>query len=82
MSDNLDGTKWCVYCNGVADFQWLDGGFYVCSECIKEGECDSNPLCQFCNEREVTHNVTGNLMCCKCHGQCESTDGGECEGAI
>jgi hypothetical protein len=21
----------CVHCEGVADFQWLDGGWYVCT---------------------------------------------------
>jgi hypothetical protein len=31
----------CVYCEGVADFKWLDGGWYVCSECIKDGETDA-----------------------------------------
>jgi hypothetical protein len=41
MSDDLDGTKWCAYCEGVADFQWLDGGFYVCTDCIKDGETDT-----------------------------------------
>lgn len=41
MSNDLEGTKWCVYCEGVADFQWLDGGFYVCTGCIKEGETDT-----------------------------------------
>lgn len=31
----------CVYCEGVADFQWLDGGWYVCTGCIKEGQTDT-----------------------------------------
>lgn len=31
----------CVYCGGVADFQWLDGGWYVCTGCIKEGQTDT-----------------------------------------
>jgi len=31
----------CVYCEGVADFKWLDGGWYVCSGCIKDGETDT-----------------------------------------
>jgi hypothetical protein len=45
--------KECVYCEGVADFQWLDGGWYVCTGCVKEGktdtkgetEQDNKPLC-------------------------------------
>jgi hypothetical protein len=31
----------CVYCEGVADFIWLDGGWYVCAGCIKEGDTDT-----------------------------------------
>jgi hypothetical protein len=31
----------CVYCEGVADFQWLEGGWYVCTGCIKEGKTDT-----------------------------------------
>lgn len=31
----------CVHCEGVADFQWLDGGWYVCTGCIKEGLTDT-----------------------------------------
>lgn len=31
----------CVYCEGVADFKWLDGGWYVCAGCIKDGETDT-----------------------------------------
>jgi len=31
----------CAYCEGVADFQWLDGGWYVCTGCIKEGQTDT-----------------------------------------
>lgn len=31
----------CVYCEGVADFQWLDGGWYICTGCIKEGKTDT-----------------------------------------
>jgi len=36
-----DPTNVCVYCEGVADFQWLDGGWYVCTGCIKEGQTDT-----------------------------------------
>ena len=28
----------CVYCEGVADFIRIDGGWYVCRECIKDDE--------------------------------------------
>jgi hypothetical protein len=31
----------CIHCEGVADFQWLDGGWYVCTGCIKEGLTDT-----------------------------------------
>lgn len=31
----------CVYCEGVADFKWLDGGWYVCTGCVKEGQTDT-----------------------------------------
>jgi hypothetical protein len=31
----------CVYCEGVSDFVMIDGGFYVCAECIKDGETDT-----------------------------------------
>jgi len=36
----------CVFCTGVADFIWLEdnGKFYVCVECIKDGETDAVPL--------------------------------------
>lgn len=30
----------CVYCEGVADYIMIDGGWYVCRECIKDGEDD------------------------------------------
>jgi hypothetical protein len=33
----------CVYCEGVADFIWLDGGWYVCADCIKDGNTDTKP---------------------------------------
>ena len=31
----------CVYCEGVADFIWLDGGWYVCTGCIKDENTDT-----------------------------------------
>jgi len=31
----------CVYCEGVADFIQIDGGWYVCAGCIKEGQTDT-----------------------------------------
>jgi hypothetical protein len=34
----------CVYCEGVADFHWLDGGWYVCTGCIKEGKTDTEAI--------------------------------------
>jgi len=30
----------CVYCEGVADFITIDGGWYVCRGCIQDGETD------------------------------------------
>jgi len=33
----------CVYCEGVADFVWLDGGWHICTGCIKEGYTDTKP---------------------------------------
>jgi len=36
-----DRMNECVYCEGVADFEWLDGGWYVCTGCIKEGKTDT-----------------------------------------
>jgi hypothetical protein len=32
----------CVFCEGVADFIWLEGNgqFRVCVDCIKDGETD------------------------------------------
>ena len=30
----------CVYCEGVADYIMIDGGWYVCRSCIKDGEDD------------------------------------------
>lgn len=34
-------TEECVYCEGVADFIQIDGGWYVCAGCIKDGETDT-----------------------------------------
>ena len=31
----------CVHCDGVADFIMIDGGWYVCRECIKDGDTDT-----------------------------------------
>ena len=31
----------CVYCEGVADFIMIDGGWYVCANCVKDGETDT-----------------------------------------
>ena len=30
----------CVYCEGVAEFVMIEGNWYVCRECIKDGETD------------------------------------------
>ena len=30
----------CVYCEGVADFIMIEGGWYVCRLCIQDGETD------------------------------------------
>lgn len=30
----------CVYCEGMADFIQIEGGWYVCASCIKDGETD------------------------------------------
>jgi len=40
----FDIEKPCTYCNGVADFVMIDGGWYVCAECIKDGETDIKAL--------------------------------------
>jgi hypothetical protein len=37
-------TNVCVYCEGVADFHWLDGGWYVCTGCVKEGKTDTEAI--------------------------------------
>jgi hypothetical protein len=34
----------CVYCEGVADFVMIDGGWYVCAGCIKEGQTDTEGI--------------------------------------
>lgn len=31
----------CVHCEGVADFIQIQGGWYVCAGCIKDGETDT-----------------------------------------
>lgn len=31
----------CVYCTGVADYIMINGGWYVCAGCIKEGQDDT-----------------------------------------
>ena len=38
----LDIEKPCTYCEGVADFVMIEGGWYVCTDCIKDGETDTN----------------------------------------
>ncbi len=40
----------CIYCEGVADFHWLDGGWYVCTGCVKEGKTDTEPIEEADNE--------------------------------
>jgi len=48
MSENCEGCEVCApctYCEGVADFIWLDGNggrVKVCLECIQDGETESN----------------------------------------
>lgn len=37
----FDIDKPCTYCEGVADFVMIDGGWYVCTDCIKDGETDT-----------------------------------------
>lgn len=46
MSNNMefDIEKPCVYCEGVSDFVMIEGGWYVCAGCIKEGETDIEAL--------------------------------------
>ena len=34
----------CVYCEGVTDFVMIDGGWYVCAGCIKEGQTDTEGI--------------------------------------
>jgi hypothetical protein len=34
----------CVHCEGVADFIMIDGGWYICAGCIKEGKTDTEAL--------------------------------------
>jgi len=34
----------CVYCEGLADFMWLDGNWYVCTGCVKEGKTDTEAI--------------------------------------
>lgn len=41
LAKDGDTMNECVYCEGVADFEWLDGGWYVCTGCIKEGKTDT-----------------------------------------
>jgi len=41
IEDDLDIEKPCVYCEGVSDFVMIDGGWYVCTGCIKEGKTDT-----------------------------------------
>lgn len=36
----FDIEKPCVHCEGVSDFVEIDGGWYVCRDCIKDGETD------------------------------------------
>ena len=36
--------KECVYCEGVADFVWLEGGWHVCAGCVKEGKTDTEAI--------------------------------------
>ena len=36
----FDIEKPCGHCDGVADFVEIDGGWYVCRDCIKDGETD------------------------------------------
>ena len=33
-------SEQCVHCDGVADFIMIDGGWYVCRGCIKDGDTD------------------------------------------
>ena len=35
------GYEECVYCEGVADFIQIEGNWYVCTDCIKDGETDT-----------------------------------------
>jgi len=37
----FDIEKPCTYCEGVADFVMIDGGWYACTGCIKDGESDT-----------------------------------------
>jgi hypothetical protein len=37
----FDIDKPCTYCEGVADFVMIDGAWYVCADCIKDGETDT-----------------------------------------
>ena len=40
----FDIEKPCVYCEGVADFVMIEGGWYVCAGCIKEGQTDTEGI--------------------------------------
>jgi hypothetical protein len=31
----------CVHCEGVASFVMIEGGWYICAGCIKDGETDT-----------------------------------------
>jgi hypothetical protein len=52
----------CVYCEGVADFTWLDGGWYVCTGCIKEGKTDTEPMDYKTGERQWLNQDTWKVM--------------------
>lgn len=34
----------CVFCEGVADFIMIEGGWLACAGCIKEGKTDIESL--------------------------------------
>lgn len=60
----LDIQKPCTYCGGVSDFVMIDGAWYVCTGCIKEGKTDTEAqiLCVICGD-PATHKKMGRDIC-------------------
>jgi hypothetical protein len=68
----FDIEKPCVHCEGVSDFVQIDGGWYVCTGCIKEGLTDTEGegSCDSCNDSYELGSREGRCGDCGDCGNC------------